>query len=258
MICAKRPHAGLALLCLLPVVCFAQAEPDTRPELQYGQFDVSWKVAELVERFDVKRPLHPIKLKETVTWRMFVPESYDPGKPAGLMVYSSPTPSGGMRPDWRPVIGEENVIWISANSAGNRKPTIRRILLAALAPHVAADKYEIDPDRVYLSGFSGGGKAAGIASIHLADIFKGAIFICGAELWEDIDPGQFAEAAANRYVFLTGSRDFNRTLTKEIHREFERMGVVNSRLMVIRGMAHVRPDPEHFREALLYLDGRVR
>lgn len=246
----------LAVLCIASIGGSLQAEPQLPSDFPYGDFEVSWKVADIAEHFDVEGSLDLLKPDEVITWRMFVPESYDPSRPAGLMVYISPTPSGGISSAWRPVIEEANVIWIGANSAGNRRPTIQRILLAALAPHIASEKHEIDPDRIYLSGFSGGGKAAGIASVHLADTFKGAIFICGAELWEDVQPEHFAAAAANRYVFLTGSRDFNRTLTKTVYREFKRGGVANSSLMVIRGMAHDLPDAERFREALRYLDER--
>ena len=151
---------------------------------------------------------------------------------------------------------QENIIWISANHSGNMTPTRKRILLASLAPYVAAEYYAIDPSRIYLSGFSGGGKAAGIASIHLAELFKGAIFICGAELWNDIRADQLATAKLNRYVFITGSRDFNRTLTKKVHREYARVGLVNTKLMVIPKMDHRTPDATQFREAILYLDGR--
>ena len=61
----------------------------------------------------------------------------------------------------------------------------------------------------------GGGKAAGIASLHLAELFKGAVFICGAEIWSDVEPEHYAMAEENRYVFVTGTRDFNRTLTDD-------------------------------------------
>lgn len=204
----------------------------------------------------MKNVLDPLDEDETVNWYVYVPDSYDPARPAGLMVYISPTSSGQMRADWEPVFDAENLIWISANQSGNRTPTKRRILLATLAPYLASETYKIDSDRVYISGFSGGGKAAGIASIHLAHLFKGAIFICGAELWSDVEPEHLSAAAANRYVFLTGSRDFNRALTKRVLGDYERAGLTNSTLIVVPGMAHTTPDEKHFREAILYLDRR--
>jgi hypothetical protein len=223
---------------------------------QAGALDVSWTVTDLAVHLSLDGPLDSYDRDDVLRWHIYVPESYNPNKPAGLMVYISPTPSGRIRPDWRPVLDQENLIWISATKSGNNTPTRERILLASLAPFVAADRYEIDPDRVYLSGFSGGGKAAGIASIHLAGLFKGAIFICGAEMWKDVEAAHIATAAPNRYVFLTGSRDFNRTLSRETYKAYSRAGLSNLKLMVIRGMGHTTPDADHFREAIRYLDQR--
>lgn len=255
---AKLSRSAQALIACWGVLsCIASfAEAGGKAEVRHGPFDVSWKAGELVDLLGLESELGPLDADETVSWRMFVPQSYDPRTPAGLMVYISPMSSGQLRADWRPVMEEQNLIWISANRSGNHRPTRERILLASLAPYVASRDYVIDPARVYLSGFSGGGKAAGIASIHLADLFKGAVFICGAELWSDVGPEQFAIAQENRYVFVTGTRDFNRTLTKRVHKEFGRAGLVNTKLIIIPGLEHRTPDAEHFRESILYLDHR--
>lgn len=245
------------IACLLVHWCTPSYGQDGgKPDIQFGQFEVSRTPAQLVDLVGSESMLDPLDDDEPISWRMYVPETYDSSKPAGLMVYISPTSSGEIQGDWRPVIDAENLIWIGANRSGNRTRTNKRILLATLAPYLASESYEIDPDRVYLSGFSGGGKAAGLASVHLARLFKGAIFICGAESWSDVEPEQLLTAAPNRYVFVTGSRDFNNTLTRRVHRKFERAGLVNSKLMVISGMEHSTPDAEHFREAMLYLDRR--
>ena len=249
--------ARTLLASLLVSWCTPSCGQDAdKPDIQYGGFEVSRTAIRLVDLVGSASMLDALDDDETVSWRMYVPETYDPGKPAGLLVYISPTSSGGIQSDWRSVIESENLIWIGANQSGNRTRTNKRILLATLAPYVASERYEIDPERVYLSGFSGGAKAAGLASVHLARLFKGAIFICGAESWSDVEPEQLLVAAPNRYVFVTGSRDFNNTLTRRVHRKFERAGLVNSKLMVISGMEHSTPDAEHFREAMLYLDRR--
>jgi predicted peptidase len=231
------------------------AESDDAAGVRHGDFDVTLTYAELSVLTGTEDALYPLGDDETVTWRVHVPRSYHPDTPAGLVVYISPTASGQLRSDWQPVLEEYNLIWVSAHESGNRTPTKRRILYATLAPYVAADMYEIDPERVYLSGFSGGGKAAGIASISLARLFKGAIFICGAELWPDTRRQHYAAAASNRYVFVSGSRDFNRELTTATYRKYVRAGLTNSRLMIIPGMDHRTPSAKHFREAIHFLHG---
>lgn len=246
---------GALVATLLIVWCTASGgEMGEEPDYQRGRFNVEKTHSQLLGLSGVRSMLDPLDEDETVSWYVYVPDTYDPSRPAGLMVYISPTSSGQMRTDWEPVVDTENLIWISANQSGNRAPTKRRILLATLAPYLAAETYKIDPDRVYVSGFSGGGRAAGILSVNLADLFKGAIFICGAELWSDVQDEHLAAAAPNPYVFLTGSRDFNRALTKTVLGDYQRAGLVNSTLIVVPGMDHTTPNAEYFREAVLYLD----
>jgi len=250
-----RPIALVAPLLLLWCAATIAEERD-EPGIQYGWFDVTRTAVEMVDPSALENMSDVIEADKEITWQVYVPDSYDPSKPAGLMVYISPTRQGRMPSGWQPVFDGENLIFISANQSGNRTPTKRRMLFAALAPYVVSSDFEVDPDRIYVSGFSGGGKVASIASIHFANLFTGAIYICGAEFWSDIPPALRSKAMSNRYVFLTGDRDFNRTLTRNIYRKYERAGVVNINLMTIRGMGHETPDRERFREAIHYLDRR--
>jgi hypothetical protein len=226
------------------------------PDIQYGRFDVERTASELVDPSTLESMSDILDADKRITWQVYVPDSYDPNKPAGLMVYISPTRQGHMPKGWQSVFGEENLIFISADQSGNRTPTERRMLFAALAPYVVAENFEIDADRIYVSGFSGGGKAASIAAIHFSDLFTGAIYICGAEFLSDFSPTRLTRAMSNRYVFLTGGRDFNRGLTRNIYGEYERAGLVNIILMSIPGMGHDTPDRAHFQEAINYLDQR--
>ena len=155
---------------------------------------------------------------------------------------------------WKPVFDEQNLILISADQSGNGTRTKTRMMLAALAPYVAAERYKIDPGRIYVSGFSGGGKVASIASIQFANLFSGAIYICGVEFWPKVSPALLSLAKSHRYVFVTGSDDFNRQLTRRIYGRYERAGMANIDLITVPGMAHSTPGEEHFREAMRYLD----
>ncbi len=232
------------------------AENSDEPEIQYGGFDVRRTAAQLADQLSMESMSEFFDADDEITWRMHVPKSYDPNKPAGLLVYISPTPDGRMPRSWQPVFDEENLIGIGADQSGNNTIIKKRMLLAALAPYVAAEGYEIDRDRVYLSGFSGGGKVASMASILYANLFRGAIYICGAAFWSKFSPPLLSQSMSHRYVFVTGGRDFNHALTKDIYKEYERAGMANINLMIIPGMGHSMPDTEYFREAIQYLDRR--
>jgi poly(3-hydroxybutyrate) depolymerase len=250
-----RPIALLAPLLLLWCVA-TNAEEGDEPGIQYGWFDLTRTAAEMLDPSTLESMSDVLDADKTITWQVYVPDSYNPSKPAGLLVYISPTRQGQMPSGWQPVFDDGNLIFISADQSGNRTPTKRRMLFAALAPYVVSSDFEMDPDRIYVSGFSGGGKAASIAAMNFANLFTGAIYICGAEFWPNVSPELLSKAKANRYVFLTGGRDFNRTLTGDIYAEYERAGMANINLMSIPSMGHDTPGRTHFQEAIDYLDQR--
>ena len=113
---------------------------------------------------------------EVNQWELYVPENYDPDSPPGLLVFTHPTDSGRMPGRYRELLEERNLIWIGANRSGNQVRVARRASLALLATAMADRNYRIDASRVYVSGFSGGGRTAsarhhtgGAASIERAD-----------------------------------------------------------------------------------------
>ena len=75
-----------------------------------------------------------------------------------------------------------------------------------------------------------------------------------AEFWPKVAPALLTLAKSHRYVFLTGSDDFNRQLTRRIYGRYRRAGVANIDLITVPGMAHSTPGEKHFREAMHYLD----
>ena len=193
---------------------------------------------------------------ENIEWQMYVPPTYDRETPAGLLVYVSPTQSGEIPNGWSEVLDRHNVIWIAANRSGNDENVARRILLALLAPTAARKHYAIDAERIYISGLSGGGKTASMIATDQAQLFRGAIYNCGVEVWDSNEPLKLDQMRQNRYVFVTGTYDQALEPTKRAYRAYRKAGVENSRLMVIRHMTHRNPDSYEFEEALQYLDAR--
>ena len=191
---------------------------------------------------------------EVNEWAMYVPQSYDPESPAGLLVFISPTDSGRMPGRYRQVLDDHNLIWIGANHSGNRVRVARRISLALLATAMADNNYRIDPSRVYVSGFSGGGRTASAIAPEYAQLFTGAIYICGVNFWDGRKPKQLDRVRDNRYVFLTGSEDFNRSETRRVHRAYRRADVENVMLLEVAGMDHRMPPPEDLEKAIAFLD----
>jgi dienelactone hydrolase len=194
---------------------------------------------------------------EPITWEVYVPDSYQPENPAGLMIYISPSKSGKIPRRWKSVMDKYNIIWIAANRSGNRVVVGRRAAFALVARTLATMHYKIDRERIYLSGFSGGGKMTGMLAADYPNLFKGAIYICGINSLDKHPSKQFELFKQNHYVFVTGTRDHSLDQTKRVHRQYLKSGVDNSKLMVVRNMTHENPSGSKFGEAIQYLDSRI-
>jgi len=190
-----------------------------------------------------------------VSWQVYLPASNKADTP-GVLVYVSPMDTGEIDKRWREVMDKQNLIYISANDVGNEIPTIRRMVMANLAVQALAQDYIFDPGRIFISGFSGGGKVASLLATQYPEVFSGAIYICGVYFWKEDQTPNVEKVLRNRFVFLSGSKDFNRMQTRRIQQRYIEAGAAHTRLIIVPGMAHRRPDARYLTEALAFLDGR--
>jgi dienelactone hydrolase len=239
----------LILVVALIVGGIALAEGPPR-----GAFSMSASLPELIGEEAAARFESVVAPDEAIEWELYVPASYNPEIPPGLLVYISPSDSGELPEGWQAVLDEANLVWIGANDSGNRVQVARRATYAMVAPALAARDYPIDSSRVYVSGFSGGGRVASMIAPDYPHVFRGAIYICGVNPWDKRESERADTVRANRYVFLTGRKDFNRRETRSVHRAYKRAGVENALLMDIPGMDHSLPSPAKLAEALRFLD----
>jgi len=210
--------------------------------------------AELVGDDAAERFGSALDPQEVIEWQLYVPGHYEAEKPAGLLVFISPTDSGGPPGIYKSLLDEHNLIWIGANGSGNRVRVARRVSLALLAAALADREYRIDSARVYVAGFSGGGRTASELAPEYAQLFRGAIYICGVNFWGGRKPAHLDQVRQNRYVFVTGSRDFNRAETRKVHRAYRRADVENVLLLDITGMDHSMPSIRNLAAAIAFLD----
>jgi hypothetical protein len=242
------PKFSLAWLAILCALSAAHADSPGR------EYTRTATTADLVDESSLAFFGGVIDADTPIEWQLYVPASYDPGRPVGLMVYVSPTSSGRIPPGWKPVMAEKNLIWIAANKSGNRIASVRRGSFALLATVLAKREYAIDRNRIYISGLSGGGRIASVVAPQYAQLFKGAVYNCGVNFWGDETPKLMEQVKANRYVFVTGSKDFNRRETRKIFGAYRKAGVENIKLLDIEHMSHSNPDALNFAAAIDYLD----
>jgi len=144
---------------------------------------------------------------------LYVPER-DPPQGFGLLVFVPPW-NGAVAPsDWIPVFDQLGLIFVAATGSGNDASVLgRRTPLALLAEYNVAKRYRVDPQRIYVAGFSGGSRVALRLAIAYPDVFRGAILDAGSDPIGDsgapLPPKDlFSRAQETMHVvFVTGGRD---------------------------------------------------
>ena len=201
-----------------------------------------------------------------------LPRGYDPRTPAGLVIWISPTPNGQVPPVFNKALDELGLICIGADNSENQRPPADRFQLAFDAMATAMSRFHIDPRRVYVTGFSGGGRMASMMHGAFADIVTGSVPIGGANSYKHVPigdgtywpagyrkpPGQiFGLFRRQRMACITGDRDFNYENVLGVVRSLTADGV-NAKVVDIEGLAHTLPDEDGFLEAMSWVDEPYR
>jgi predicted esterase len=191
-----------------------------------------------------------------VAWTIYWPDNESAQAP-GALVYVSPGSAGYLDPRWRESLDRANLALVSADDSGNEVQSAKRMALAILGLDVLRSARPIDPGRIYVSGFSGGGQVASTLAALYPDLFRGGIYICGADSWQEDYRTDLDRLRKNRFVFLTGTKDFSRHSVRKVYRSYVEAGIDQSRLTVVPRMGHEHPDAADFAAALDYLTGRA-
>ena len=153
----------------------------------------------------------PIKLSEE-KFIVYVP-SPRPARGYALLVFVPPWEDARLPSGWTPVLDRYGFIFVSAARSGNDESVFdRREPLALLAAHNAMQRYPVDPERVYIGGFSGGARVALRLALGYPDVFRGAILNAGSDPIGDsqipIPPKDlFLQFQSTRLVYVTGEGD---------------------------------------------------
>lgn len=147
---------------------------------------------------------------------LYVPESHS-AKGYAVLVFVAPWSVARLPAGWAPALERAGVIFVSADRSGNEAAVFdRRVPLALLAAHNVAQKYPVDPEAVYVAGFSGGGRVALRLALAYPDVFHGAILNAGSDPIGDqripLPPQDlfYRFQQASRLVYVTGAGDAER------------------------------------------------
>jgi dienelactone hydrolase len=211
------------------------------------------------------------------SFRLFVPASYRPDTPHGLVVWISPAKTGGFPADWPPVFERHKLLAIGADSSGNDRLVWYRVGLAVDAGFNMRQRHSVDERRVYVVGFSGGGRTASRVAMTYSDIFTGGIYIAGADYFRPVQvPGQTrkfwpstfpaptgrrAEIVKyeQRHVFLIGSDDPSLTQVRStVEYARTRDSFAHAHFLEMPGVGHTCADAENLERAIELLDEPIQ
>lgn len=209
--------------------------------------------------------------RETFQGRL--PAGYDPRRPAGLLVWCSPAPTGTVPAAFDVALDDLNMVCIGADNAGNARdiPDTFQLIFDAIA--TARQRFHIDPQRIYITGMSGGGEVSSILAICFPEVFRGAIPIVGLGTHSQLDHSwgrhrapyfarprgvQLERARTLRIALMGGPPDFNYREMAERARLLEDDGFESVRFFEYADMAHEMPTPGRFAETLRWVDEPYR
>lgn len=246
------------------------------PPFQAGTSDATFDKSpphcdrdEIKARFHAKEEAGPYDVSKE-KFRLVIPKTYSHKARWGLFVYINADASANIPGEYAAILEKHKLIAVSPYKSGNERNLFDRFRLAIDANFNLTRRFNIDPDRVYVSGISGGARVASMLAVAYADLFSGAIPFCGVNFYTDIpsDPGKAwppdyipvepalkIAKSEGRFVLVTGEKDFNLKNTKAVYElGFKKEGFKHALLLEVPGLGHQPPSAEWFEKGLDFLD----
>lgn len=197
-----------------------------------------------------------------------VPRGYSPRAPVGLVVWVHAMSEGRTPEVFVPALDGLGLACVSAANSGNDRHVANRYQLALDGVRMASRLIHIDPERVYVTGISGGGKVSSMLQACFPDVFRGAVPIVGMSCYEPIPTGTgqfwpagyrrpgskvFGVLRTRRIAAITGDHDGNQAPIQGAARIMSGDGL-SVRVFDYPDMGHTMPTPDRFLDAMRWVD----
>ena len=188
------------------------------------------------------------------TYELFVPARKDAKKPAPAILFIS---AGDEPAGWKAfesLCKEKGFVFVGVRGAGNNVPLARRIRIVLDCLDDVRRQIPLDPDRTYVSGFSGGARIACAAAFALPEHFGGVIPLCaGGDLREE-QWLRFRAADRLSVALVTGETDFNRGEVERWKGPMWKELGVRTKVWTQPKLGHGIPSAATLGEAVAWLD----
>lgn len=202
------------------------------------------------------------------TFRFRRPVGHRPDRPAGLLVWISPENEADLPDAIFEAADKAGLICITPTGIGDDRPSLDRFQLVLDAVAIASASWWVDPDRVFIAGFSGGARAASTLLACFPDVFTGAVCAAGLDShhrvsvgdgrsWpkaHDIPTGELGRMLRHRRVaVITGPRDQDFNEIRGRVRLLQRDGLP-FRVFDFADQTHAMPKPDRLLTTLEWVD----
>lgn len=216
----------------------------------------------------------PSSILPTNTFDIYVPTTYDGSEPYGLITYIDSDNDGGFQSSWIPILEQRKLIWVAGDNIGNPVNIDRRISVAWAAVYRMKELFNIDTNRIYTSGQSGGARMAQTLAYIYPEWITGSLPLCGASYptpvaqdYETYSPDSYYELILNfnqadvdyiksfdrRYAVMTSFDDYREGDIMNIYYGgFEKDGIDGKFLENMGG--HCSTNGIHFTDALNFVE----
>lgn len=134
-------------------------------------------------------------------------------QPASLLVWLSPMANATIPTSLADAASKQGFIVIAPTDAGGSRDLTNRIQVTLDAAYAAQERWHIDPNRVYVGGFSAGAGLANLVWMAFPDVFSGTLLVGSASFYQEVQAGpaaywprQFNEPSAANMKLLVGKR----------------------------------------------------
>ncbi|MEM7104888.1 MAG: T9SS type A sorting domain-containing protein [Bacteroidota bacterium] len=214
------------------------------------------------------------QLLQDYTFDIYVPDDYDGTEPYGLVTFINSGNNGGFKSQWLPVLDDKKLIWIAGDNIGNSIFINIRMGVGMAAVLRMQELFNIDPDRIYTSGNSGGARMAHNLAFIYPETFSGGMPSCGGSYIRQVDqdyetqnPDGHYEAilpyASNyldyllpfdqRIANMTSFNDFREGDIMNIYHNGVEQDGLKGKFLETDG-SHCATTTEHFEDAVNYVE----
>ena len=204
-------------------------------------------------------------------YTLLVPAGVAENTRCGLFVWINASNAPTIPRAWDAVLAKHKLIFIGAHNSGNPRNVFDRFRLAIEAAVQLKQRYNVDPKRVYISGFSGGGRCASVLGVSYPDVFSGAMPFMGVNFHKDVTAPSGKQFRLNyiphrellaiakkesRYVLVTGTKDSNRINTQAVFTQgFKKEKFANAFYLEVPQLAHTLPGAVWLEKGIRLLEG---